>query len=115
GVREVFGGEIEAENQYLARVRTALGDFVCELDSSHAHPTEARHPGDKWHGSKLEREFRSLIGDVASHWMPTEVSAPPIPVDRLERLRPLVEKLRALGALGTRNSAIYAFGLQFNP
>lgn len=47
--------------------------------------------------------------------VPLEVVGPPLPLDRLDDVEALIAHLRKAGASGTSDSAVNAFGMQFNP
>jgi hypothetical protein len=55
------------------------------------------------------------LGSAASALIPCEFVTAPIPLDRLGEIDPLVSILREIGAKGTQDRALYAFGLHFNP
>jgi hypothetical protein len=47
--------------------------------------------------------------------VPIEIGTPPIPIDQLERLDELRQRLHEARARGTRASILYAFGFHINP
>ena len=47
--------------------------------------------------------------------MPCEVVTSPIPLNELDKLDTLTEALKAIGAEGTQQKLLYAFGLHINP
>ncbi|MDX1711211.1 MAG: amidoligase family protein [Rhodovibrionaceae bacterium] len=129
-VSRLYGGNIVKVDAHHYRVEeTRFGDFEIELDTQYAHSkgiaqdqgaaapsgTEpAAPPASDW-GDRLEGQLRSAVGDVAKLWLPTEVSAPPIAWNELDRMEELIEGLREAGCEGSDASLLYAFGLQLNP
>lgn len=57
----------------------------------------------------------NALDAVASLATPMELVTPPLPESRLAFLDELVAQLGAVGATGTNESAIHAFGVHFNP
>jgi hypothetical protein len=125
GARQVaalFGGTVEREDPHRYHVRGArLGDFTCELDTQYAHrpygDTPVPEAGEGGMAPLLLRfqdSFRELFGDVSAAVMPCEIVCPPIPLDRLPQLEPLIGALEEAGAVGTRASPFYGFGVQLN-
>ena len=113
-VQSLFGGRIEATDPYRCNIEdTRFGAFTVELDSSLAHP-EKSDDEDAPLTERVKAGLANLAGDVIGLWMPTEVCAPPVPIDRLPELQPLIDRLRARGAVGTRASPAYGFGMQLN-
>jgi len=129
-VRRLYGGElVEVDSHHYRVENTRFGDFEVELDTQYAHrkavapPEDAAGPEDaatgappeaNW-GDRLEGHLRSAVGDIAKLWLPTEISAPPIAWNELDRLEELIESLREAGCEGSDASLLYAFGLQLNP
>lgn len=113
-VRDLYGGTVRERDPHRFEIAgTTFGDFAAEVDSHYAHPDEG--DGDSGIARALKRETADIVGDVVELWMPTEIDAPPVPIDRLPELERLVERLRAAGAQGTQDRLRYAFALQFNP
>ena len=120
-VHACFGGSIERIDPYRFVVdTTAHGRFLVELDTQFVHPGEeqdAKARADKESqrlGEALEEGLRIAIGEVTRMYLPVEVVCPPLEVHELTALDRLVGQLRALGARGSRDSMVYAFGLQLN-
>lgn len=82
-----------------------LGEFFVEVD---------------WEYLKKEAEgtpkggHLPLLRDVASLVVPIEVVCPPIPMNEIHKLDPLIDALHAAGAKGTDDSIFAAFGLHIN-
>lgn len=85
-----------------------LGEFAVELDWSLLKRTaaQAEHP--------LAHEVLAQVGRAAQVLVPVEVVCPPLPLDSLERLDPMVTALRRAGAQGTASSLVAAFGTHIN-
>ncbi|WP_432698388.1 amidoligase family protein [Marinobacterium sp. YM272] len=60
-------------------------------------------------------EWLKPLSQAASLLVPVEVVCPPVAMDQLERLDPLIDILRKLGAQGTEESLIAAYGVHINP
>jgi hypothetical protein len=107
-VAALFGGAVEARDAHRHCVAgTRFGDFVLELDMSAAHPKDG--------AGEVEKVLRSALGTVGSVLLPFEIATPPVPFDRLGELDPLLGRLAAAGASGTRSNPLNAFGLHLNP
>lgn len=87
----------------------SLGRFGIELDWTFLKRQAEESgdtPADEWVG---------LLSQAAELVVPVEVVCPPVPVDRLDELRPLTDALREAGAAGTTSSLIAAYGVHINP
>ncbi len=120
-VHRLFGGTLEKIDPHRYQITdSTLGKFTVELDTQYAHPD---NPGSWKEKDDIEdmlevavKEYaHTLIGDLSKNVVPYEIVTPPIPFDRLDQLTPLISGLQALGAKGTDESPIYAFGLHINP
>ena len=114
-VQKEFGGQVERISPYESKIRdTEFGDFQVELDFSLLKQI-GRHSAEKAGDKPSDQIPERLLATVAEQLVPFEIVTPPLPMDRLHELEPLIDRLREMGALGTRHSAIYAFGLHLNP
>ena len=110
-----FGGTIESISDYEKEISdTEFGTFRIELDFGYLKEL-GREVGPSDLDDDIERLPERLLASVAERVVPFEIVTPPMPMDAVNSLDPLVEKLREQGALGTRHSPIYAFGLHLNP
>jgi hypothetical protein len=116
------GGRLQEVDRYRYLVEeTGRGTYVIELDTQYVHPSEegeAERRADiesERLGRALEEGLRIAIGEVTRMYLPVEVVCPPLPIDELPMLDRLAMHLRAAGAQGSRDSLVYAFGLQLNP
>lgn len=87
----------------------SLGEFSVELDWEFLK-RKAAESGDE----REDSEWLEWLSQAASLLVPVEVVCPPIPIDRLEALDPMVDALRAAGAVGTEESLIAAYGVHIN-
>jgi len=120
-VRELFGGEVQRRHRYSCLVEnTALGTFGVELDTKLANPKTWR-PSEQWRpvletvlGLDWESEVSELTGGLAELVLPTEITTPPVALDRLDELEALPRRLGQERAEGTADGWLYAFGLHLN-
>lgn len=92
-------------------VATRWGKLGTEIDWMHLKTLSEEQRRSK----PEDPGWLTLLRDLASVVVPTEVVLPPVPLDELHALEPLVEQLRAAGAKGTRHSPIAAYGVHLNP
>lgn len=113
-IQAVLGGRIVPHSAYEYTVKdTGLGDFAVELDYAYLKARGRQEVGSGF-WDEIAQLSDDLLGAVAKHVVPLEIVAPPIALDRVHELHPLIADLRAAGARGTNASAIYAFGLHLN-
>jgi CheY-like chemotaxis protein len=106
-----FGGTVrEVDPHSFAVEGSRLGNLGVELDARYAHPDKTDPALLGGFGPTLA----SWIGAAASYFLPCEIVTSPIPVERLHEVDAMVDVLRELGAKGTQDGALYAFGLHFN-
>jgi hypothetical protein len=106
-----FGGAVAERDPHSFAVEgSRLGHIGVELDTRYAHPDKIDPAVLGGFGPTLA----SWIGTAASYFLPCEVVTAPIPVDRLHEVDGIVDVLRGLGAKGTQDGALYAFGLHLN-
>jgi hypothetical protein len=84
-----------------------LGEFTVEMDWDYLKKSAGAADSSPQH--------LQLLRDVVSPFVPVEVVCPPVPLDRLTALDPLVKALQQAGARGTDDSLIAAFGVHINP
>jgi len=112
---DVLEARSEVHNQAEATLMSPrLGEFVIEVDSE-----LAKNLAQRWKDIREARLEDDNIGkwavNLTTELVPVEVVCPPIALDQLHELSPLVEALRNDGALGTSSAMLYAFGLHINP
>ncbi|WP_353247893.1 amidoligase family protein [Salinisphaera sp. T31B1] len=114
-LQATYGGEIVAHSAYEYSVKdTELGDFAVELDYAYLKERGRREP-ESGLLEDIEKASEDLLGALAKRVVPREIVCPPIEIDQLHRINTVIRALRAAGARGTSDSAIYAFGLHLNP
>lgn len=109
-VASALEGEPESESSAQRVIQThPFGEFIIELDwdflKRKASETGPGQEGGEW----LEP-----LSQAAALFVPVEVVCPPIPVTDLPALTPMVDGLRAAGAVGTEESLIAAYGVHIN-
>lgn len=87
----------------------SLGDFNVELDWAYLKKKAAERGEDK-----PDSEWLELLGQAASLLVPVEVVCPPVPMNKLNMLVPMVTALREAGAMGTEESLLAAYGVHIN-
>jgi len=119
-LQQALGGELDAKSPFEAMLYdSSLGRLKIERDADILKSVKYRKwleqlgvgfsPGSIAHGieANIDNASRVLI--------PCEVITEPIPFDQLGKLDTLIATLNSLGAEGTQDSFIYAFGLHINP
>ena len=121
-VGELFGGGLERVDPHFFKVvDTRFGTVEVALDSQYVHPDEPQTAADDANSTwdDITRGVRngltSVLGDVASLWLPVEIVSPPLPLEHLPEFNAIVAALRAAGAEGSKDGLVYAFATQFNP
>lgn len=124
GLLEQVYGET-AHSSSLAEARLThprWGEFKVEVDSELAKSLarararmreEARGRGELKAPADYDPLAEWLV-NLTTELVPVEVVCPPVDVDHLTDLNPLVDSLRSAGALGTSESLLYAFGVHVN-
>jgi hypothetical protein len=109
-MNELGGSLVEEDPQAYRLEGSAIGDVKVELDIRFVHPQ--KKTGSL--GGVIPR-VAGWFASAASYLVPREVVTAPIPIDRLHETDRLIAILRDIGAKGTQDAALYAFGLHFNP
>ncbi|KAB0265441.1 amidoligase family protein [Microvirga brassicacearum] len=106
-----LGGHVIEMDPHAFRLEeSAIGDITVELDSRLLHPSKQGSGG-----LTVIPKIAAWFGFAASYLIPCELVTAPIPIDRLHEVDRVLSSLRAVGAKGTQDAALYAFGLHFNP
>jgi hypothetical protein len=117
-VGDVFGGEHIVRSTFEHLLRTDVGDFRVEIDASLLTDKKYEKPL-RAIGIDTEKAdtqwLENALLDTFSTLVPIEIGTPPIPIDQLERLDDLRQRLHDARAKGTRASILYAFGFHINP
>lgn len=98
--------ESVAERKFLV---DEVGDFNIELDWDYLKRKAAE---DKQEGD--ESDWIEKLGQLAAMLVPIEIVCPPIPINKLDVLHPMVAALREAGAIGTEESLLAAYGVHIN-
>ncbi|MCI5108035.1 MAG: amidoligase family protein [Pseudomonadales bacterium] len=84
-----------------------LGEFTVEIDWDYLKKAASAADSSPQH--------LHLLRELVSPFVPVEVVCPPVALDNLAALDPLVQALQQAGARGTDDSLIAAFGVHLNP
>jgi hypothetical protein len=119
-LQEALGGELTINNPFQAMISgTALGALKIERDarllSSVPYRKWLHQLGLAFEPGSIEHEIEANIDNASSLLIPCEVVTEPIEFERLGYLDDLAVKLTAVGAQGTQDSLIFAFGMHINP
>ena len=110
---EIFGGEIKKETSYCIEVKNSdIGDFSVYIDSKFLREFEKEYK-DFFEKEEIENIENVLIS-ISEIIVPYEIVTPPIDIDRLDLIEKLRKNLKKRGALGTKSSFLFAFGLHIN-
>lgn len=104
------GSEPTIRNIAQGSTATRWGELVTEIDWLHLKTWS-----EEQHGKPHNPAWLTLLRDVATVVVPTEIVLPPVPLDELDELESLITRLRAAGAKGTRHSPLAAYGVHLNP
>lgn len=91
------------------------GDWLVELDFDLLKKLGRERREEGTMSAEIASVAEDALAWAAKSLVPVEVISPPLPLERLSQFEGLIERLRKAGAKGTSDSAINAFGLQFNP
>ena len=119
-LRQSLGGELEVKSPFEAVLHAStLGRLKIERDADILKSVKYRkwleQIGVRFSPGTIVHEIESNIDNASRILIPCEVITEPIPLDRLGQLDTLIATLSSLGAEGTQDSFIYAFGLHINP
>ncbi|TGD74683.1 amidoligase enzyme [Mangrovimicrobium sediminis] len=119
-LQSALGGQLEEISPFEALLHDSLlGRLRIERDADLLKSTRYRgwlqQLGVEFSPGSIGHEIESNIDSASRGLIPCEVITGPIPFEHLESLDALVEALEAIGAEGTQESLIYAFGLHINP
>jgi hypothetical protein len=125
-----YGGKIEEISPYeFALKNSELGDFKIELDYVYLKKY-ARERYNSSEEQEVEVELDKIanpdnldiedwaadaLGLIAKNFIPFEIITPPLPMQKLNELDVLIDRLRNHGAKGTKHIVFYAFGVHLNP
>ncbi|MBR9870595.1 MAG: hypothetical protein GYB26_05600 [Gammaproteobacteria bacterium] len=111
----LLGGNPELQSRYVTSIKTDDGDYTIELDSDPIKDLNLADEGLPSSIRELASHAMDAIDFAAEKIVPLEIVGPPLPLSKLHIMETLVDELRDLGALGSREALYFAFGLQLNP
>ncbi len=119
-LQRCLGGELDIRSPFETVLRgSTLGKLKIERDADILKSTRYRRwlesLGVKFSPGSLAHDIETNIDNASRGLIPCEVVTEPIPFEQLGKLDTLIETLNSLGAEGTQDSFIYAFGLHINP
>jgi Putative amidoligase enzyme len=119
-LREALGGELEIKSPFETVLHdSTLGKLKIERDADILKSVRYRSwlesLGVEFKPGSLAHDIETNIDNASRVLIPCEVVTQPIPFDHLDKLDTLITTLNGLGAEGTQDSLIYAFGLHINP
>ena len=119
-LQQALGGELDAKSPFEAVLNgSSLGKLKIERDAailkSVKHRKWLEQLGLEFTPGSIVHEIEANIDNASKQLVPCEVVTEPIPFDQLGQLDILISTLNLLGAEGTQDSLIYAFGLHINP
>lgn len=109
--------EVSAAEGRYERVLTGdpAGDWRVEFDFDLLKKLgREQRDGDTLAG-ELGDSAEDVLKWLAESLVPMELISPPLPLNRLEEVESLIERLRDCGCKGTSDRLVNAFGMQFNP
>lgn len=119
-LHSALGGKLESISPFEAILHdSSLGRLKVERDANLLKSVRYRKwlegIGLDFKPGSIGHEIETNIDNASRGLIPCEVVTDPIPFEELNRLDTLVAALNELGAEGTQDSLIYAFGLHINP
>lgn len=100
------------------KIKTDVGTIKIEIDWQFAKTTARQRIAQRAQElgtTKADDPFMEWMTKLATIVVPVEVVCPPLTVEQLPMLHPMVDALRENGALGTGSALLYAFGVHINP
>ena len=119
-LQKSLGGELDIKSPFEAVLQNSLlGKLKIERDADILKSTRYRSwlesLGVKFSPGTVAHGIETNIDNASRGLIPCEVVTEPIPFQDLDKLDILIDTLNTLGAEGTQESLIYAFGLHINP
>lgn len=118
-LRQSLGGSLETKTPFEAVLHdSALGKLTIERDANVLKSVRYRKWlkdfGFDFDPGTLGHSLESNVDNASRLLIPCEVVTEPIPFAQLSKLDTLTHTLELLGAQGTQDSLVYAFGLHIN-
>ena len=119
-LQQSLGGELDIKTPFEAVLHgSLLGKLKIERDANILKSVRYRSwlesLGIEFSPGSLANDIERNIDNASRGLIPCEVVTEPIPFEQLDKLDTLTETLNGLGAEGTQDSLVYAFGLHINP
>jgi hypothetical protein len=119
-LQKSLGGELDMKSPFEAVLHDSLlGKLKIERDAnilkSRRYHSLLESLGVKFSPGSIAHDIETNIDNASRGLIPCEVVTEPIPFEDLDKLDTLIDTLNTLGAEGTQDSLIYAFGLHINP
>jgi len=119
-LQQSLGGELDLKSPFEAVLNgSALGRLKIERDAELLKSVKYRRwlqsLGVEFSPGSIAHEIESNIDNASRNLIPCEVVTDPIQLGDLAKLDILVDTLEQLGAEGTQQSFVYAFGMHINP
>lgn len=119
-LQKSLGGELDIKSPFEAVLyESLLGKLKIERDAnilkSRRYHSLLESLGVKFSPGTIAHDIETNIDNASRGLIPCEVVTEPIPFRDLHKLDTLTDTLNTLGAEGTQDSLIYAFGLHINP
>ncbi|WP_297792104.1 amidoligase family protein [uncultured Marinobacter sp.] len=112
---KLLRGQSREASRYVTELETEFGSFTIELDSAPIKDLDLKGETVPESMRELGGQAMDVIDAAAEKIVPLEIISPPMPFSSLECIEVLCDELRKAGALGSRETLYYAFGLQLNP
>ena len=116
-----YSFEVKKINNFLYKLNSKYGDFTLELDFELLTKQKLKKNLISFFekvGVDIEQnsidEIENLIGTLSKDIVPYEISTPPVPLNEMNIVEDIVQKLNQNKAYGTNERFYYAFGLHIN-
>jgi len=108
-LQKALGGRLSEKSLAESVLRVdSLGEFSIELDWSYIKAKAAEEEQNN------PSHWLELLSQSAALLVPIEIVCPPLPLNKLDALTPMIAALREAGATGTEDSIVAAFGIHIN-
>ncbi len=111
----ILNGKAHERSRYVSVIDSPQGEYLIELDSDPIKQLDLQDHRLPESVRELGGHAMDVIDAAAERIVPLEIISPPLPLCELDTIEELCNCLRDAGALGSRESIHYAFGLQLNP
>ncbi len=118
-LQKALGGEIISKTPFEAELHDCeIGNLKIERDANLLKSVKYRSwlktLGIDFEPGSIAHEIEANIDKASKQLVPCEVVTSPIPLNELDKLDILTETLDKIGAEGTQQKLMYAFGLHIN-